>query len=308
VVSLIPNLPGGWWFSNLDTPRFFTNGTFRHYLAKNAIILILPYGKEGNSMLWQAQAGMYFRMAGGYGGMTPAEFSRWPVVNSLFTGAPCFDFAQQLKFFLATHGVKTIVLAQDARQMWPDLLKPLNMNPIEVEDVTLYRVPPEFSAKYSAVDAHEAATSAALGGFAALVAAADRYWAAGLPLSKLTPWEAERLGLLALPPTSAKPVPNNAQWWSNLWLGSLDGSTVGIGVTGVYSDLALVVDKYGPLANEIQFPYPDRLHSGMSSDQTGQLLMTFDRKGLTRAASIAKSILTGRSGAVTRSALKRKNS
>jgi hypothetical protein len=287
VVSLTPNLPAGWWFSKLDTPRFFAEGAFRRYLARDEITLILPYGREGNSMLWQAQAGMYFRMAGGYAGLTPPEFARWPAVNSLFTGAPCFDFAQQLKFFLATHGVKTIVLARDARRMWPDLLKPLNMNPIEVEDVTLYRVPPEFSAKYSAVDAHEAATSAALGGFAALVAAADSYWRSGLPLSKLNPWEAERLGLLALPPTSAKPVPNNEQWWSNLWLGPLDGSTVGIGVTGVYSDLEAVVDKYGPLANEIQFPYPDRLHPGMSSGQAGQLLMTFDRKGLTRAASIA---------------------
>ena len=295
IISLIPNLPGGWWFSTLDTPRFFNDGTFRRYLAKDAIILILPYGKDGNSMLWQAQAGMYFRMAGGYAGMTPPEFSRWPVVNSLSTGAPCFDFARQLKFFLGTHGVTTIVLAQDARRMWPNLLKPLNMNPTEVEDVTIYRVPPEFSAKYFAMSAHEAATSAALGGFAALVAAADRYWnAGGLPLSELTPWEAERLGLLDLPATSAKPIPNAPQWWGNLWLGSLRDSTVAIGVTGVYSDLESVVAKYGALANEIQFPYPDRLDPGMSSDQAGQLLMTFDRKGLIRAASIAKSSLISR--------------
>ena len=64
VVSLTPNLPAGWWFSKLDTPRFFAEGAFRRYLARDEITLILPYGREGNSMLWQAQAGMYFRMAG----------------------------------------------------------------------------------------------------------------------------------------------------------------------------------------------------------------------------------------------------
>ncbi len=36
-ISLIPNLPARLWFSRTDTPRFFTDGTFRRYLAKDEI-------------------------------------------------------------------------------------------------------------------------------------------------------------------------------------------------------------------------------------------------------------------------------
>lgn len=43
VVSLLPNLPAGWWFSKTDTPQFFTSGDFKRYLQKNEITLILPY-------------------------------------------------------------------------------------------------------------------------------------------------------------------------------------------------------------------------------------------------------------------------
>ena len=287
VASIVPNLSAGWWFSKADTPRFFSAGSFRHELQKDEITLVLPYGSEGNSMLWQAQTTMYFRMAGGFLGRIPPEFQRWPIMSSLYSGEPSFDFAQQFNFFLAAHDVKTIIVAADARQRWPALLAPLHLTGRTVDDVLLYRVPSDLRAAYAAITVHEAATSAATDAFEAMVTAANGYWAKGLPLAKLTPWEAARLGLLALPPSSAGPVPEAPQWWRNVWLGTLGGSTVSVGVTGQYQDLAPVIERFGPAAKEIFFPFPERLQAPTAADRDGQLLMTFDREGLARAAAEA---------------------
>ncbi len=286
---LMPNLTRGWWFSTVDTPRFFTAGSFRRHLSSGEITLVLPYGSNGNSMLWQAQSEMYFRMAGGFLGLAPAEFGRWPIAESLYSGEPCFDFARQLKFFLAAHDVGTIVVAQEARRTWPGLLAPVHLASVEVDDVMLYQVPRAWRAAYAGVTAHDAATSAAIDAFTAMAAAANAYWAKGLPLEKLTPWEAARLGLLALPPYNSGPAPNAAQWWGNLWLGEYGAATVAIGVVGNEADLAPVIAKYGPLATQVLFPYPDKFRPGASAERSGQLLMKFDRGALEKAVAAQAS-------------------
>jgi hypothetical protein len=285
VLSLIPNLPGGWWSAKVDTPRFFRDGAYVKHLSKGEIDLILPYGRGGNSMLWQAQ-NMYFRMAGGYVGLTPPNFVQWPVLDSLYSGNPCFDFTQQFKFFLAAHHVKTIILAQDARRNWPALLATLNLSATTVDDVMLYDVPRELLKAYAGVTAEEAESTAAMDAFTAMVRAANGYWARELPLEKLTPWEAARLHLLSLPPNSIGPDSDSPQWWQNLWLGEY-GETVGIGVAGDYAGLSAVINRYGPAAKEIFFPYPEKFRASPRPDATGQLLMTFDRRGLERAVVMA---------------------
>ncbi len=289
ILCLIPNLPAGWWFARLETPRFFADGTFKRYLKKGEITLIFPYGRRGNSMLWQAQTDMYFRMAGGYVGLDSSEFQRWPVFDSLFSGAPCFDFSQQLRMFLAAHGVSTVILAQDAREIWTPLLAPIGLNRYEVEDVILYRVRSEGSVKFAAMTLNQARQRVDLVAFSAMAAAANEYWDRGLPISNLTPWEASRRSLLVLPPSTVGPNPTFPQWWGNLWLGEIGDSRVGIGVVGSYADIQPVIQKYGPLAKQILFPYPANYHPARSPHDSGQLLMIFDRDALQRAARISES-------------------
>jgi hypothetical protein len=292
ILSLAPNLPAGWWFSKAHTPRFFAEGAFRRHLERGEVTLLLPYGLRGNSMLWQARTGMYFRMAGGFLGLTPPAFLRWPVLNSLYSGEPCFDFARQLEFFLAAHRVRTIVVAQDARRNWPRLLAPLGIVPHAVDDVLLYPIPPLMIKAYGGVSAHQAATKVNRAAFAAMVTAADKYLARGLPPNKLTPWEAARLDILPLPPSDSGPVPGAPQWWQDLWLGTFGDSTIGIGVSGDYADIRSLIDNYGPTASTVFFPFPKKFRGPPSADTAGQLLMTFDHAGLERAAAQAGTIET----------------
>jgi hypothetical protein len=289
LLSLIPDFPGRWWRARVDTPRFFRDGTYKQHIGQGETALIFPYGNQGNSMLWQAQNDMYFRMAGGYLGLTPPEFERWPVLNTLYSGQPCFNFVWQLRFFLAAHDVKTIILAQDARRSWPPLLAKLNLTATTVEDVTVYNVPRELLKAYAGVTAAQAQSAADNEAFGAMIVAANNYRARGFPLAKLNPWEAARLGLLALPANSTRFDEKNPQWWQNLWLGEYGESTVGVGTLGEYAGIRTIIEKYRDASKEIFFPYPEKFRGPLPGDINGQLLMTFDQRSLDRAAALAAS-------------------
>ncbi len=288
--SLIPNLGGRWWISKADIPSFFAHGSFRRYLRKDEITLILPYGRhDRNSMLWQTQTGMYYRMVGGSLGRTTAEFWGWPAGRALYNGEPSFDFAAQLKFFLGAHHVETIIVAGKARERWPAWLGSLHLTGSSVDDVILYRVPREVRDRYSAMTAEEAAKSEITGAFTAMVMAADAYWARGLPLDRLTPWEAARLNLLTLPPTTTGADPKNPKVWQDLWLWQDGEAMVGIGIFCDYADLRRVIDRYGRAAKEVFFPYPEMFRASISADTRGWLLMRFDRQGLDLDVMLAAS-------------------
>ena len=84
---------------------------------------------------------------------------------------------------------------------------------------------------------------------------------------------------------AVRPEDAENNWWRTLWLGPAGKSMVGIGISGKYEDLQMVIDKYGPYAHLMLFPYPKRL-GGPRPGESGQLLMIFDRYGLSDAATL----------------------
>ena len=72
VASMLPNLSASFWTSPIDVPPFFSDALYAKYLSPGETVVVLPYGINGNSMLWQLQSGWYFRMAGGYAGQPAA--------------------------------------------------------------------------------------------------------------------------------------------------------------------------------------------------------------------------------------------
>jgi hypothetical protein len=142
IVFILPNVFyfGGGTTSRLDTPQFFLSGIYRSYIAKDSTVLILPYGIAGNSMLWQAQSDMAFKMAGGYiSSSPPGDYAGSPVVDELYSGNPGPNFDTELETFLAAHQVSAIVVAQ-RRQHWKKVLGGLGVAPLEVSDVLLYQL------------------------------------------------------------------------------------------------------------------------------------------------------------------------
>ena len=81
VVLTLPNLSQGFWTTRVDTPQFFSDGSYARYLSPRDVVLTLPWGDQGMSMLWQAGCGMCFRNVAGWTGLSRFEVRRWPIVN-----------------------------------------------------------------------------------------------------------------------------------------------------------------------------------------------------------------------------------
>jgi hypothetical protein len=66
VAALVPAV---WHSDYRSVPErwpFFTDGLYKLCIPRNENVAIFPYGFWGNSMLWQAESGFWFRMAEGY--------------------------------------------------------------------------------------------------------------------------------------------------------------------------------------------------------------------------------------------------
>ena len=109
IASLLPNLCAAFWVTPADRVPFFTTGIYRQYLANNETVLILPHGMRGESMYWQAQTHMYFRMAQG-GSHAPGDFNIWPILSAFEMQSFVPNAQEQLRAFIYNHGVTALIV------------------------------------------------------------------------------------------------------------------------------------------------------------------------------------------------------
>jgi hypothetical protein len=140
-VALLPNVGSGLWHGRPHNPALFTTSAYRSVIKRGETVLALPFGNTGYSMLWQAETGMWFRLAGGYlGKLFPADYAREPITAALLDGriAPK---AEDLRAFLVRRHVGAVVVDSAKPQHWPAVLAGLGLRPEAIGGVLLYRVP-----------------------------------------------------------------------------------------------------------------------------------------------------------------------
>jgi hypothetical protein len=146
VVLLIPNQALPYWRGKLADPAFFTTQTYRDFLARDETTLVIPYGWNGNSMLWQAQTGMYFRMAGGYlSSEIPDGYWQDPLVEALLAppdreAITPERFRVPLRDFLVRRRVGAIILAGDGSGAWRPVIESLGLRPQRTGGLVFYDV------------------------------------------------------------------------------------------------------------------------------------------------------------------------
>jgi hypothetical protein len=283
--------------TDVDTPPFFSSGLYRHYIRPGANILIVPYAQTGESMLWQAQAGMDFQMAGGWAGAVPQEFLRWPMVNALLSSHLMPNYGYQLKAFLARYQVEAVVVSDTSNRPWQEVFAKLGAKPVKSGGVTLYDVPSQIRVAYRSTSLDQMEQAADAAWFAELLRAADTYLSRGFPANGLSPGKAAHLSLLP-----------GADWAENLeavvvrrrvggpmlWFGPWPGDRFAIGIAGSYSAIKPLIGHYSADADAVYFPYPDKLPAAPATGDTPEiLLMVFRREGLARAAgrSVAQRVV-----------------
>jgi hypothetical protein len=302
VMFSLPNLSAAYWTSKVDTPVFFSNSLYRRYLGPDENVLFIPDTVYFTSnMLWQAQTGMYFRMAGGSIAPMPDEYRPWPIANTFNEATYLPDARWQLMSFLANHDVKTVLVSDhnpDSAALHA-LLSPFTIGPLEIGGVELYRIAPGAFISYRDVTGVEAERRADMTLFESMLSAAWNYASDGKDPGGLTPVRAMNLKLLPadwltgpskvpewLAGTAFDPTPaidNRLAY--GVWLGRVGKAYLGVGVTGTYGALKPIIDNFGRDASRVYFPAPESLSPDAKDESRGLLLMVFDRDGLARAAA-----------------------
>lgn len=154
LASLLPNTSAQFWSKSaktMATPPFFSQGLYRHYLVEGETIVVPPsdWGAGSESMMWQAETGMYFRIATGYLPFAPKAIFEWPVVKASLRDGVFANQAVQWLPFLAAHNVDAVVLPDNRHYRGVEqMLAGLGVSPQKIGGVALYRIPPAMLAPY----------------------------------------------------------------------------------------------------------------------------------------------------------------
>jgi hypothetical protein len=151
ILSVVPNLGLAEWSGpgarTLFDPRpptipaLFTGNGYRTCLRKHEIVLALPFGARGNSLVWQAKSDFWFRLAGGYIMNTvPPSFRQPHAVDTVASNKePSLIKLTDVRAFIRKASVSSIVLNADQGAPWRGLLAPLGP-PTAVGGVLIYRL------------------------------------------------------------------------------------------------------------------------------------------------------------------------
>jgi hypothetical protein len=136
VVALLPSATSHAWITQPDNPRFITAGIYRACLQRGKSTIVFPFGSRGDSMLWQAETGLWFTIAGGYlSPDVPAQFRRFRVAHPRLAASTADVLA-----LARAKDVHTIVVDGRHSAPWRALLPG---RPESVAGVLLYRFPHE---------------------------------------------------------------------------------------------------------------------------------------------------------------------
>ena len=143
IAFILPNVKVYSW-GKVEVPAFFEKQIIARYISQDDVIVVLPYGYLGNSMLWQYRSGMYFHMAGGYVGFTPDTFIKWPSVQVFYsqTGKQRYDigwFKDEFARFCSAHDVKAVIAGPGTDPDLINLLRSMQYEDIKTEGVELFK-------------------------------------------------------------------------------------------------------------------------------------------------------------------------
>jgi hypothetical protein len=115
-------------------PAFITDGLYRQYLKPGEIVVVVS--QRGNAgMLFQADSGFYFRIAGGYVNMSLSQQDPQPVTALTH---PTRDTVRQFQDYVREAGVGAILVEHVWAQPWMSVFSRMGMHGTSVGGVTVY--------------------------------------------------------------------------------------------------------------------------------------------------------------------------
>jgi hypothetical protein len=252
-------------------------------------VVVPPYDWEAGSesMMWQAETDMYFRVATGYFAFAPKAAFQWPIVKAALRGGTLTDETDQWLTFLAAHNVSAVVVSDNQHSpILERMLAELQVSPVRMKGVLIYRIRSEMLASYRNLGPVDMEARDHEQSFARLMVAAHKYLVdGGDPVRLALDFEAKR------DPRLEQWVPSDL-WdsYSSVSLHAESDGRIAVGVKGTYEALVPLLKRYGVFAQSVYFPYPSplgRMPPPIGDSKQQPLVMVFDSDGFSRAASVA---------------------
>ena len=134
-IALLPHPGSHAWITQPDNPAFITTGVYRTCLQRGTRTIVVPFGSRGDSMLWQAETGFWFTMAGGYlSPAVPTPFERFRVAHPRLAKS---TRTRDIVDLARAKNVQTIIVDAQHSSPWRTLLP---VRPISVAGVLLDRL------------------------------------------------------------------------------------------------------------------------------------------------------------------------
>jgi hypothetical protein len=112
LLAILPNVTSNVWARQVPMPRLLTTGAFRRYLTPDETVWIVdPY--HSRQMIWQAETGFTFRLAGGFFGVTPPGLRPAAAQAQLGMGSVSGASAADVRAFLRSHRVGAVLMAEE---------------------------------------------------------------------------------------------------------------------------------------------------------------------------------------------------
>ncbi len=142
-IMIAPNIGGGLYGSSPSNPAFFRTSAVHRYLTPNETALVMPFGWNDNSMMWQAEADFSFRMPEGYlGHFAPAQFEAEPALGELYSNKEVNP--TNLERFIAVHDISDILVDESEASLLSGFTAELSahgLSYVRVGGVGVYRIP-----------------------------------------------------------------------------------------------------------------------------------------------------------------------
>jgi hypothetical protein len=288
----LPNLSAVFWVHSVVEPGFFRDGLYRNYLSKDDTVLILPFWPRGDSMLWQAETRMYFRMAGG-DGPWPKQFRRWPIIDAFAWRSWVPDAPAQFDSYLTNNGVSALIIEDSNLPLCGKLASSLPTAPIRVGGVSLYRLPKQSvtSSRLTLIGMRKRFDTQR---YETLLVTIQQYLSNGGNERDLIAAKAPALGLIpknAIIGPAVDLYPEDNRYGIQL---HTDGHDIIVGEFASQPVAEELIEKYRSCSSSAQFT---GIWVGRTKAETvGQVSMSFDRQQLARAAAIAEAALEQENG------------
>ena len=139
VLVLLPDVPyTDAAISAVNTPAFFLNGDYKNALSRDDIVLMLPFCLHGNSMIWQAESGMYFRMAAAWTGPLPEKFADEHAYELFGKDGLTPLSTERVRSFISKFKVTDVIIPQNEQPA--ELTRILGREPAAIDGVFFYRL------------------------------------------------------------------------------------------------------------------------------------------------------------------------